>query len=115
VSKKFIVAIALLVSSFAGANAGTITDGKWTVPSCGQEPAAPDLDLSSKSKYNTSIAAAQLYQQQAKDYDACMLKEANGDVAMINDAFKSEHQRIRDNFDKLQTESQAAAAKFNTK
>jgi hypothetical protein len=75
----------------------------------------PTLDLSNKTKYNQSVTAAQAYQQQAKDYDACLLKEANVDVALINDSFKAEHQRVRDNFEKLRTESEAASAKFNTK
>jgi hypothetical protein len=56
----------------------------WSASECGAAPQQPQYDLSSRAAYNASVQQANAYQQAARDYTACVLKQAHADETAIS-------------------------------
>jgi hypothetical protein len=56
----------------------------WSPDGCGTAPKQPHYDLSSRVAYNASVQQANAYQQAARDYAACVLKQAHADETTIS-------------------------------
>jgi hypothetical protein len=107
------LAIALFMIGATPALAGGLNGGAWTPSQCGTEPTAPQMDLHSADAYAQSIKWVQLYQDKIKTYSDCVIKEANSDSRAINDWVNAEQARVKEAFDRYNTDSKAAAAKFS--
>jgi hypothetical protein len=56
----------------------------WSPTDCGAEPTQPRYDLTSRPAYNDAVKQANAYQQAARDYSACVLKQAHADQTVIS-------------------------------
>lgn len=84
----------VMVSAVFTANAGGLTNGTWTPSGCGTRPQAPTIDSTSVSTYNRSITEVNDWQKQMQIYHDCVIREANSDIAAINQAAAAEQARI---------------------
>jgi hypothetical protein len=71
--------VACLIAAPALAHADT-----WSPTNCGAEPSPPKYDLSTRAGYNAAVKQANAYQQQARDFSACVLKQAHADQTAIS-------------------------------
>lgn len=95
----------------------------WLPASCGTEPAAPVVDVSSVEKYNASVDKVSAYEKAARTYNACVSKtavkeetaisnEAREKIAYIHEGSTAVQQRIGANFTQLTTALKAGGAKL---
>jgi hypothetical protein len=56
----------------------------WSADACGAAPRQPHYDLSSRAGYNAAVQAANAYQQAAREYSACVLKQAHADETAVS-------------------------------
>jgi hypothetical protein len=73
----------LLAAIVAAAPAAACAEG-WSASGCGAAPRQPHYDLSSRAAYNASVQQANAYQQAARDYAACVLKQAHEDETAVS-------------------------------
>ncbi|CAI8960859.1 hypothetical protein [Methylocaldum szegediense] len=95
-----------------GAQAGTLTDGKWTPSNCGTQTAPPEIDSRSVEGYNRSLKAVREWQQKTQAYNDCVVKEANADNAAIAEAANAEQARFRAAVERISAEAAAIKAKL---
>jgi hypothetical protein len=76
------------------ANAGSLGNGAWSPSGCGTRPTPPTIESASVSAYNRSITQVNDWQKQIQVYHDCVIKEANSDIAAINQAATAEQARI---------------------
>ncbi len=95
----------------------------WLPASCGTEPTAPAVDVSSVEKYNASVDKVSAYEKAARTYNACVSKtalkdetaisnEAREKIAYIHEGSTAVQQRIGANFTQLTTALKAGGAKL---
>ncbi len=85
--------IAMLCAAFA-ANAGGLSNGTWSPSGCGARPEPPVIDSTSVSAYNQSVAQINDWQKHIQIYHECVIKEANSDIAAINQVATAEQTKI---------------------
>ena len=95
----------------------------WLPASCGTEPAAPVVDVSSVEKYNASVDKVSAYEKAARTYNACVSKtavkeetaisnEAREKIAYIHEGSAAVQQRIGASFTQLTTALKVGGAKL---
>jgi hypothetical protein len=77
------------------ASAGALKDGIWLPSNCGIRPIPPVIDTTSLDNYNASVTAVNEWQKTVKDFDTCLVKEANTDAALVSDTAKSEQATLK--------------------
>lgn len=95
------------------AEAGTLTDGKWTATNCGTQAAPPEIASRSVDGYNRSLKAVLDWQQKTQAYNDCVVKEANADNAAIAEAANAEQARFRAAVERISAEAAAIKAKLD--
>lgn len=85
--------------------AGTLVDGKWKPEGCGDHPGVPAVDTSNAYTYSSSVHNVVSWQESAKAFNECMVKEANADNALIIKSAKEEQQRSRAILEKINAEA----------
>ncbi|MBE7209926.1 MAG: hypothetical protein INR65_02815 [Gluconacetobacter diazotrophicus] len=59
----------------------------WSATQCGREPVAPQVDTSTVSRFNASVDQVTAYDQAARNYNACVSRQATADqTAASNEA-----------------------------
>lgn len=96
-------------------NAGTLANGKWSSASCGNKPEEPTVDQTNVEAFNQSVAKINAWQQQAKVYYACLVKEANADNAVIADTANAAQAEYRATTERIGREAGAAKKKLESK
>lgn len=106
------IAIALLTTTL---HAGTLANSTWT-PSgaCGAKPDEPVIDDSDVEAYNKSVAAINEWQQSARRYYECLIKEANVDNALIADTANREQALYRQAVESLGAKAEATKKRLDT-
>lgn len=112
---RWITALAVLAASLPLLAAEAGAAEAWKPETCGTEPAAPHIDLSSIAKYNDSVKQVAEYQKAAQAYNTCVRKEAKAKIDAINEGATAIQKRIWDNFDRYGTAFKAAEKKFSGK
>jgi hypothetical protein len=112
-SRLFIAVLMCLAAS--AAHAGTLVNGNWTPAGCGVKPEAPTIDAQDVDAYNKSVAAINEWQQQARTYYDCLIKEANADNAAIADTANREQGGYREVVEKVGAAAEAAKKKLDSK
>lgn len=74
----------------------------WAPTGCGAEPERPKLDLKDQTEYNKSVDAVTAYEEKAKDWDTCMMKEANAAMARVSDEAKAKMAAINQSAVRIQ-------------
>src|SRR5690606_20455448 len=93
--------------------AGTLTDGKWTVTNCGTQSTPPKIDSRNVDAYNQSLKAVRDWQQKAQAYNDCIVKEANADNSIIAETAHAEQTRCRAAVERTGAEAATAKAKLD--
>ncbi|WP_020563977.1 hypothetical protein [Methylosarcina fibrata] len=96
-------------------NAGTLVDGKWSLATCGNKPEVPTIDQTNVEAFNQSVADINVWQQQAKAYYECLVKEANVDNAVIADTANAAQADYRAAVERIGREADAAKKKLESK
>jgi len=96
------------------ANAGGLTNGNWSPAGCGARPEPPVIDSTSVGAYNRSIAQVNDWQKQMQIYHDCVIKEANSDIAAINQAATAEQARINQASGNLNADLNRGRDKLNS-
>lgn len=74
----------------------------WTPTGCGAEPEKPVVDLSDLAKYNKSVDEVKAYEERAKNWDACVMKEANAAMVAANNDAKAKIAVISESANRIQ-------------
>ncbi len=109
----FLVAISMCCTAGA-ANAGTLVKGNWVPADCGAKPAVPSVDDRDVDAYNKSVAAINDWQQKARAYYECLIKEANADNNVIADTANREQAEYRETVGKIGSAVEAAKKKLDS-
>jgi len=107
----------ILTATLTGAmyaNAGTIANGKWTPSNCGNPPETPVIEPSNVEAFNKSVAKVNAWQQQAKTYYECLVKEANTDNAIIADSANAAQAEHRATVEKIGKDAEAGKKKLES-
>jgi hypothetical protein len=96
-------------------SAGTLVNGKWSLTNCGNKPKKPMIDQTNVEAFNQSGAKINDWQQQAKVYYACLVKEANADNAVIADTANAAQAEYRATAERISREAGAAKKKLESK
>ncbi|QEO18014.1 hypothetical protein [Acetobacter vaccinii] len=123
--KGFVLAVGLLVS---GPALGVATPAHaaahgWTAAACGEEPAAPTVDVSTIEHYNISVDKVSAYEKAARAYNSCVAKtavkeetiisnDARDKIAYVHEGSTTVQKRIAGNFSRLTTALKAGGAKL---
>lgn len=94
-SVRNIAVISMLLAAPV-AQSGVINNGVWTPVGCGEKPATPLIADQDAKAFNKSMDTLGEWQNQVKQYFECMVKEANGDNAVIAESanrLQAEHQK----------------------
>ncbi|QWF71674.1 hypothetical protein KEF85_04140 [Methylomonas paludis] len=105
----------MLISTYPLAQAGTLTSTDWTPANCGTKPQSPSIDGHDVSSYNQSVKALNEWQQQARIYYECLVKEANTDNAIIAESANRQQNEYRQNFENITSTIDAAKQKLEKK
>jgi len=112
--KPLLLTAALLTLQLADpAQAGTLANGAWTPGACGVKPAPPSIDDSTVEAFNASVAAINDWQQSAKTYFECLIKEANADNAVIAETANQAQADYRKTVETIGTAAEAAKQKLD--
>ncbi len=76
----------------------------WSPKACGEQPAKPTLDLNSRASYNKSVDEVNQYETKAKAWNACVQKEAAGDMNAVSVDAKTRMTTISRSASSMQTE-----------
>lgn len=96
-----------IIGATAPANAGSLSNGKWSPTGCGNVPQAPMMDNSNIEAFNKSILAFNDWQQQSRTYFECLIKEANTDNQLIAESANKEQEKYRAQLEKFSAEAKA--------
>ncbi|EIC31524.1 MULTISPECIES: hypothetical protein [Methylomicrobium] len=96
-------------------NAGTLANGKWSLADCGNKPEVPAIDQTNVEAFNRSVAKINTWQQQAKAYYECLVKEANTDNAVIADTANAAQAEYRATVESIGRQADAAKKKLESK
>lgn len=106
----------LIVMHFAGmTHAGTLNNGEWKPSQCGVKPATPIIDDQDVDGFNKSVAAINDWQQQARVYFECLIKEANADNNVIAESANREQAAYRQSVEAVGAAAEAAKKKLDKK
>ncbi len=103
---------AMAQSPPAAPDAPSEAAGAWSPSECGAEPARPVLDLSDRAKYNRSADVVNEYEGKAKNWDACVMKQANTDMEAISAAAKTRMAGISHEATQIQTRVYAGFGEY---
>jgi hypothetical protein len=109
---RFLILV-LATSSYV--HAGTLIDGKWSLAACGNKPETPVINQTNVEAFNQSVAKINTWQQQAKTYYECLIKEANTDNALIADTANAAQAEYRATVERIGGEADAAKKKLESK
>jgi hypothetical protein len=104
-----------IILSTAAAQAGTLTNGVWTPSSCGAEPVAPTMDMSSEKAFNASLNTEEDYEKKNSDYVNCVIKEATTDQNAVASAANAIRQKRQTETDKVKADVDTGITKFSKK
>lgn len=93
--------------------AGELANGGWQPSGCGDKPATPQIDAGDVDSFNKSVAAINDWQQQAKVYFECLIKEANTDNNIIAESANREQAAYRQAVEAITAEADAAKKKLD--
>lgn len=102
----------LLAQAISSAQAGNLASGSWTPKNCGVKPNLPAIEDSNVEAFNKSVAAINTWQQQAKVYFECLVKEANTDNAIIADTANKEQAEYRKSVEAIGVAADVAKKKL---
>lgn len=106
----------LIVLQYAGlTSAGTLNNGEWKPSQCGEKPATPTIDDHDVDTFNKSVAAINDWQQQARVYFECLIKEANADNNVIAESANREQAAYRQSVESIGAAADAAKKKLDKK
>lgn len=105
----------ILLPAASPVNAGTLLNGGWKPNNCGIKPNAPIVDDSSVEAFNKSVTAINNWQQLAKTYFECLIKEANADNSVIADTANREQSDYRQSVEKISNAANEAKKKLEKK
>lgn len=108
-----LIAAPLLLLSISSVEAGSLSNGAWQPAGCGNKPEAPSIDSSDADAYNKSVANINSWQQKARDYFECLVKEANTDNAIIADSANQAQAKYREAVEKISADANAAKKKLD--
>lgn len=114
-TKHILFGLAFALALPCSVHAGTLADGKWSLTSCGEKPAAPEIDHANIEVFNKSVAKINAWQQQAKVYYECLVKEANADNAVIADTANAAQSEYRAEVERISKEADAAKKQLESK
>ena len=97
----------------ASPHAGELANGGWQPSGCGAKPATPQVDAGDVDSFNKSVAAINDWQQQAKVYFECLIKEANTDNNTIAESANREQAAYRQAVEAIAAEADAAKKKLD--
>lgn len=103
-----------LAMSAGSPRAGVLVNGSWQPSGCGAKPAPPKIDARDVDTFNKSVAAINDWQQQAKVYFECLIKEANADNNTIAESANREQADYRQTVETMAAEADAAKKKLDT-
>lgn len=95
----------------------------WAPQNCGEEPAAPAVDVSSVERYNASVDKVSAYQKEARAYNSCVVRsalheetaiseDAKDRITFVHDSSAAVQKRIAANFEKLTATLKAGSARL---
>ncbi|MBO1327670.1 hypothetical protein OQ496_04165 [Acetobacter suratthaniensis] len=95
----------------------------WTPQNCGEEPAAPAVDVSSVERYNASVDKVSAYQKEARAYNSCVVRsalheetaiseDAKDRITFVHDSSAAVQKRIAANFEKLTATLKAGSTRL---
>ncbi|EIC30429.1 MULTISPECIES: hypothetical protein [Methylomicrobium] len=96
-------------------NAGTLANGKWSLADCGNKPEVPAINQTNVEAFNQSVAKINAWQQQAKVYYECLVKEANADNSVIADTANAAQAEYRSTVESIGQQAEAAKKKLEKK
>ena len=112
--KLFALIFSLLLAQAIGlAHAGTLANGGWSPKNCGVKPDEPTIADDNVEAFNKSVAAINNWQQQAKVYFECLIKEANTDNAIIADTANKGQADYRKSVEAIGVAADAAKKKLD--
>ncbi len=112
-SGLFVAVLMVYVSN--SVSAGTLVNSNWVPAGCGVKPEAPLISDKDVESYNKSVAAINEWQQQARVYYECLIKEANADNTVIADTANREQGEYRKTVEKIGAAVDAAKKKLDSK
>ncbi len=112
---SFLIVAISLCYGVSLANAGTMVNGNWVPADCGVKPEVPSVDDKDVDAYNKSVAAINDWQQKARTYYECLIKEANADNNVIADTANREQAAYRETVQKIGAAVEAAKKKLDSK
>ena len=112
---SFLIVAVLMGYAGSPASAGTMVNGNWVPAGCGVKPEVPLVDDKDVDAYNKSVAAINDWQQKARTYYECLIKEANADNNVIADTANHEQAAYREAVQKIGTAVDAAKKKLDSK
>ncbi|MGZ4959809.1 MAG: hypothetical protein ACXV7J_11175 [Methylomonas sp.] len=112
---SFLIVAMLMCHGMRLANAGTLVNGNWVPAGCGVKPEAPIVDDKDADAYNKSVAEINDWQQKARNYYECLIKEANADNNVIADTANRVQAAYRDTVGKIGAAAEAAKKKLDSR
>jgi hypothetical protein len=107
--------LSLILATPLCVSAGILVNGKWSLANCGNKPEVPAIDQTSVEAFNQSVAKINAWQQQAKVYYECLVKEANADNAVIADTANAAQAEYRAAVESIGKQAEAAKKKLEKK
>ena len=93
----------LLMISCGTSWAETPSAVPWTPTECGAEPEKPAVDLSDAAKYRKSVDEVKAYEEQAKAWNTCVMKEANAAMVAVNNDARAKMTAISEGANRIQS------------
>lgn len=111
----FLLATIIMAVAPCAVCAGSISDGKWSPTSCGDNPPAPIVDAGSVAAFNQSLVAISDWQLKSRAYIECLVNEANTDNQLIANSANQVQTDFRGKLEKLSAEAKAASKALEQK
>lgn len=112
-NRCLIVAVLSAALNLNPAMAGSLQNGSWQPSGCGNQPDAPVVDDSDIDSFNKSVAGINAWQQKAREYFECLIKEANTDNGIIADTANQAQAKYRQSIEKIGAQADAAKKKLD--
>lgn len=93
--------------------AGSLANNAWQPTGCGSKPSVPVVDGSSVEAFNKSVVDINNWQQQAKAYFECLIKEANTDNNTIAESANHEQAVFQQDVEKTRIAAESAKNKLD--
>jgi len=112
---RILAAAALATLTVGAAQAGTITNGTWAPSGCKLPGDPPAISGKTPEAYNSTAKTAQAWQAAAKEYADCVNAEAKTDQNAIVTAANANIQKLSDEINTLNQQSNEAVEKLKKK